>query len=145
MNRLESCRKYERECYHFLKDLFEEVHWKSFEDYMAPFDFLCYNNGMVFHVDAKRIYNNGINLSTTQLRCALFVIKEKGKFILCSLRTLNKRLGYSIYLRDGKEKSRRLELDEIKIEKASDSSTNSLFLSDQELAGAGDDIKEEEE
>jgi len=104
MNRLEKCLKYERECYKYLKNLFEEVNWKSKKDHKEHYDFLCYNNGLVFNIDAKRIQGNSIKISPYQINCALFVIKEQNKFILCNLRTLKEKLGYNIVITKIKSK-----------------------------------------
>jgi len=130
MTRLDFVRNYERECYYFLKELFEEVHWKSFDAFYEPYDFLCYNDEIVFNVDAKRIINNEVVVTPRQLKCALFVFKRKNKFVLCGLRTMIKRFKIDVSIRSGR-KINKYNIDDFKFQTANDyaHSTNTSFLS----------------
>lgn len=102
MNSLEKTRKYEKECYNFLRKKFEDVKWNSKEIPNASYDFTCYNNDIVFNVDAKKPNNKNIFISENQIDRPLFIIKlRKGKFILGNMKTLIS-LGYKIRITNNK-------------------------------------------
>jgi len=96
MDRKEVIRKYEQKCYNYLKLRFEDVYWKSLNRPLTKYDFVCYNNNLVFTVDAKKVINNNIVITKNQFNCSLFIIEIDNNFILCSLRTLIKDFGFNI-------------------------------------------------
>ena len=98
MNGFQKTRKFERECYNWLKKWFEEVHWKSREHLYATFDFLCYNDGITFNVEAKTVRpHRTLLVQWSQIHCPLFIIKEQdGRIILSSLKTLMEKNKYQV-------------------------------------------------
>jgi len=82
---------FENECYKWLCKKFEDVKQnRNFNRY----DFTCYNNGVLFNVDAKSINkNNQIQITFAQRDCAFFIVKINGNLIMASLNTLKNKFG----------------------------------------------------
>ena len=88
MDRKEVIRKYEQKCYNYLKLRFEDVYWKSLNRPLTKYDFVCYNNNLVFTVDAKKVINNNIVITKNQFNCSLFIIEIDNNIIIANLRYL---------------------------------------------------------
>lgn len=79
MNPVEIGKKFEAECYEYLKKKYDKVEWLSKIKFHSTGDFICYKNNKSFLFDARKSKLHGVHYNVDKI-----ITKKKGKFTIIS-------------------------------------------------------------
>lgn len=74
-------KDFEKLAYEFLKERFDRVEWKS-KNSASPIDFFCYNNDILFKIEAKQSEGNKVRLLPSQKDVDAIVTNKDNEILM---------------------------------------------------------------